>query len=100
MRTLVAPGGESLASVCDRVLQAVHVLAARHIGEQIVLVSHGGVLDVLYRAATGLDMLAPRTWSLSNASINRLLWTPQGLTLVGWADTAHLEDEWLDEAAA
>ena len=78
-------------------LQTTHALAARHTGEQIVLVAHGGVLDALYRAATGLSIDAPRTWTLGNASINRLLWTPQGLTLVGWADTAHLDDEWQDE---
>jgi D-serine deaminase-like pyridoxal phosphate-dependent protein len=48
-----------------------------------VLVAHGGVLDMLYRLATGLDLQAPRTWLVTNASINRLLWTPQGLTLAG-----------------
>ncbi len=94
------PGGESLASVRERVLQITYSLAERHIGEQIVLVSHGGVLDALYRAAIGLDLQAPRTWTLVNAGINRLLWTPQGLTMVGWSDTAHLEDEWLDETTA
>jgi hypothetical protein len=56
-----------------------------------VLVAHGGVLDVLYRIATGQDMQAPRTWQLGNAAINRLLWTPQGFSLVGWADTQHLD---------
>ena len=39
----------------------------------------------------------PRAWHLGNAAINRLLWTPDGLTLVGWGDTRHLEDETLDE---
>lgn len=94
------PGGESLTSVRNRVVQVTHALAQRHMGEQIVLVCHGGVLDALYRAATGLDMQAPRTWALVNASINRLLWTPQGLTIVGWSDTAHLEDAWLDHTTA
>jgi probable phosphoglycerate mutase len=66
-----------------------------------VLVAHGGVLDVLYRNATGQGLQAPRTWNLGNATINRLLWTPDGLTLVGWADTRHLEDdEALDETSA
>lgn len=94
------PGGESLICVRERVLQITHALAERHIGEQIVLVTHGGVLDALYRAATGLDLQAPRTWALVNAGINRLLWTPQGLIVVGWSDTAHLEDAWLDETTA
>lgn len=94
------PGGESLLAVRERVVQTVHRLAALHAGEQIVLVSHGGVMDVLYRAATGLDIGAPRTWTLGNASINRLLWTPQGLTMVGWADNSHLDDTWQDDATA
>lgn len=94
------PGGESLAAVRMRVLEVVDMLAARHAGEQIVLVSHGGIMDALYRAGAGLDMRAPRTWELGNASINRLLWTPEGMTVVGWSDTAHLEDEWTDEETA
>jgi len=72
-------------------------LAARHAGELIVLVAHGGVMDVLYRAATRQDLQAPRTWQLGNAAINRLLWTPQGLSLVGWGDVGHLVDDALDE---
>ncbi|MCY7306873.1 MAG: histidine phosphatase family protein [Rhodoferax sp.] len=94
------PQGESLAALQDRVLRTTNTLAACHLGQQIVLVAHGGVLDVLYRTAIGVDLRAPRAWDLGNASINRLLWTPQGLTLICWSDTAHLDDEWQDEATA
>jgi probable phosphoglycerate mutase len=92
-------GGESLVALSARVVEAAERLAARHPGEQIALVGHGGVMDVLYRAATRLDIQAPRTWALGNAAINRLLWTPEGFTLVGWADTQHLNDDALDDAA-
>ena len=92
------PGnGESLIALRERVLATVDELAARHVGEQIVLVAHGGVMDVLYRAATRLDMQAARTWQLPNTAVNRLLWTPEGLSLVGWADTTHLDGQSLDE---
>ncbi|MDB5929822.1 MAG: phosphoglycerate mutase [Polaromonas sp.] len=90
-------GGESLVALNQRVLEAAGRLAARHPGELIALVGHGGVMDVLYRAATRLPIQAPRTWTLGNAAINRLLWTPQGFSLVGWADTQHLEGESLDD---
>jgi len=90
-------GGESLLQTRERVLHTLHELAARHPGEQIVLVAHGGVMDQLYRAATGQELQAPRTWQLTNTAVNRLLWTPQGLSLVGWADTTHLDDASLDE---
>jgi probable phosphoglycerate mutase len=93
-------GGESLTQMRERVTRTLHELVARHAGEQIALVAHGGVMDQLYRLATGQDLQAPRTWQLGNTAVNRLLWTPEGLTLVGWADTSHLEDDSLDEISA
>lgn len=90
-------GGESLLQVRERITHTLHELAAQHPGQQIVLVAHGGVMDQLYRAATGQDLQAPRTWELANTAVNRLLWTPEGLSLVGWADTSHLDDSTLDE---
>ncbi|EJL76977.1 histidine phosphatase family protein [Variovorax sp. 2RAF20] len=83
-------GGESLLMFRDRVTGVAAELAARHPGELVVLVAHGGVMDVLYRAATRQELQAPRTWQLGNAAINRMLWTPEGFSLVGWSDTAHL----------
>jgi probable phosphoglycerate mutase len=91
-------GGETLERVHERVLGVLYELAARHVGQQIAIVAHGGVIDHFYRAATCLSLAAERTWSLGNAAINRLLWSPQGLTLVGWADTAHLDVSVLNEA--
>jgi probable phosphoglycerate mutase len=90
-------GGESLLDFRDRVVATTLALAARHAGEHIVLVAHGGVMDVLYRAATGQDLQAPRTWHLGNAALNRLLWHPEGLSLVGWGDVAHLQQSGRDE---
>lgn len=84
-------GGESLLTLRERVEQTFAELAARHLGEQIVVVAHGGVLDILYRAATRMDLQAPRTWALANASINRVLWSPEGPSLVGWGDVSHLQ---------
>lgn len=85
------PGGESLLVMRQRVSQTLNELACAHPGEQIVLLAHGGVMDQLYRLGTGQDLQAPRTWHLGNAAINRLLWTAEGLTLVGWGDVQHLE---------
>ncbi|VTU15933.1 histidine phosphatase family protein [Variovorax sp. RA8] len=91
-------GGESLLAFRQRVTGIAGQLAQRHPGELVVLVAHGGVMDVLYRAATRQELQAPRTWHLGNAAINRLLWTPQGFTLVGWGDVSHLDHGTLDEA--
>jgi probable phosphoglycerate mutase len=94
------PGGETPLQLRARIFDTVQALAAPHMGEQIVLVAHGGVMDMLYRLATQQEVGTPRTWELGNAAINRLLWTPDGLTLVGWSDTRHLEDSTLDETSA
>lgn len=91
-------GGESLLMLQARIAQAVTQAASAHIGGHIVLVAHGGVMDCLYRLATGQDVQAPRTWALPNAAINRLLWTPQGLSLVGWGDVQHLSSSARDES--
>lgn len=91
------PGGETLAAFYERSVAGITALAQRHPGEVIALVAHGGVLDCLYRAATRAELRAPRTWQLANAGINRVLYTPQGLALVGWADTGHLDAEVHDE---
>lgn len=85
------PEGESLLRLQARVLAAIATLAAAHLGGHIAIVSHGGVLDTLYRQATGLPLDAPRTWAIDNTSIHRMLWTPQHLRLLAWGDVGHLQ---------
>ena len=92
-------GGESLLMLEARVLSVAARLAVQHPGEQIALFAHGGVIDILYRAATRLDLQAARTWTLGNTAINRLLWSPEGFSLVGWADVQHLSEGTLDESS-
>lgn len=91
-------GAETLRDFAARCVAAAARIAARHPGQTIAIVTHGGVLDSLYRAAARVGLQSSRSWLLANAGINRLLHTPQGFTLVGWADTGHLEAAPLDEA--
>ena len=86
-----ARGGEVLRDFRERVVAAVHRLARRHAGQSIALVTHGGVLDLLYREAARVTLDAPRTWQLANAGINRLLHSDPGRVRVGWGDVGHLE---------
>jgi probable phosphoglycerate mutase len=97
-----SPGetGESLNVFYARCVSVASRLAALHPGQTIALVTHGGVMDCLYRAASRLDLQAARSWLLGNASINRLLYTPEGFTLVGWSDTGHLEHDAFDKSHA
>jgi len=86
-------GGESGQQLIDRVLQALADISARHAGETVALVTHGGVLDVVYRAARGLAWDAPREHQMLNASVNRLRASvaPLALTIVDWGDVSHLQ---------
>lgn len=94
------PGGERLADFYARSVGAAERLARQHAGRTIALVTHGGVLDCLYRAATRIELQAARTWVLGNAAINRLLHSPEGFVLIGWNDHQHLLDLAVDDASA
>ncbi|MFN9745063.1 MAG: histidine phosphatase family protein [Betaproteobacteria bacterium] len=85
-------GGESPEAFSARCVAAFTRLAQAHPGQTIAIVAHGGVLDCLYRAASGIGLQAPRTWQLTNAAINRMLYTGEGFRVVGWDDRRHLED--------
>lgn len=86
-------GGEALQDFHARSVAAVEALARRHRGQTVLVVSHGGVLDSLYRAATREALDAPRSWQVANAAVNRLLHSDEGFVLVGWDDRAHLDGD-------
>jgi probable phosphoglycerate mutase len=92
----VLPGGESLGQFAARALDCVARLAARHPGGQVLLVTHRGVLDAVYRRATGRALEARRDLEVPNAALNWIEIEGPRWTLLGWADRAHLTDA-LDE---
>lgn len=83
-------GGESLVVLRARVLAQMHRLVAKHAGQRIAAVTHGGVLDTIYRIATGLAPDAPRRFELNNASINRVGWDGERFSVLDWGDVSHL----------
>jgi len=95
------PGGESGIEFIGRVLEAMQQIALSYVGRTVAVVTHGGVLDVVYRNARALAWDAPREHLMLNASINRLQAQPEPLRLqiIDWADVAHLEQA-RDELAA
>jgi probable phosphoglycerate mutase len=85
------PGGESAAAFSARCLACLEEIAQRHYGEPVVVVTHGLVLDALYRAATGLDHRAARPVPLLNASLNVFRYRGgAGWLLERWGDVDHL----------
>lgn len=83
--------GESLVDFAARIVAAVERLAADHPGRTMLLVSHGGVLDICYRRATGRDLASARDFSIPNAALNWFEVGADGWRLLTWADRRHLE---------
>ena len=82
--------GESLRDFSARSIAVMSKIVAQHKGENILVFTHGGVLDKLYRFVTGLPLSAPRDFGIPNAGLNRIEVTPAGWRIRSWADVAHL----------
>jgi probable phosphoglycerate mutase len=90
--------GESLVTFAARVMAGLEAMATRHAGQHVLACTHGGVLDVAYRAATGRALHLPRDFGLPNAALNWLERDATGWRLVSWADCRHLAQS-LDEVS-
>lgn len=98
----VIPNGETLRQFHQRVTHSLQTVASDHPGQRVVVVTHGGAMDIIWRQATGTDLQAPRKALLLNASINRIGITakpPESTSpvpdtfhwsLVDWGNVDHL----------
>lgn len=84
------PGGESASGFWRRCLGCLAEIAGRHRGEEIVVVTHGLVLDALYRAAHNLAHGEPRPVPLINASVNLFGYGASAWSMTLWGDVTHL----------
>lgn len=89
-------GGESLVSFEKRIRDGLVELFRRHAGETVLVVTHGGVLDIAYRQATGKPLSSRRDFGLPNGGLNWLEGDTFGWRVIRWADVSHL-DVALDE---
>jgi probable phosphoglycerate mutase len=85
-------GGESIQQFALRVQHALDKIQERHAGKTILLVSHGGTLDMMYRIASKQALSSERVASVPNASLNWITHSKtNGWEVKKWADTRHLE---------
>jgi 2,3-bisphosphoglycerate-dependent phosphoglycerate mutase len=84
-------GGESLVEFHARVIDAVQRLVQQHAGARVAVMTHGGVLDMLWRSAKALPIAGLRECEIPNTGLNRLRWEAGRLVIERWADAAHLE---------
>ncbi len=68
----VIPNGESKMQVLDRTLEFFNELTKKHLSDRVLVVTHGGVINVLLRHILSIPQDAPRRFILPNAAINIL----------------------------
>ena len=89
--------GESLKALFARVTGKLAEIAAAHPGQNVVVVSHGGVLDIVNRFVRGSPLETPRDFLIPNAAINWIATVDGTWRLESWGETVHLQDGALDE---
>ncbi|NBU79647.1 MAG: histidine phosphatase family protein [Sphingomonadaceae bacterium] len=99
---MAAPGSaEPLQAMLERIEHCLFDLARVYADQSVVIVTHGGVLDLLYRRAMGRALTGPRDAPIPNAGLNWLdiEAEDQGLrwTMVAWGETEHLTGASRDE---
>ena len=89
--------GESLRAMYARVTAKLQEIAAAHPGEAVVVVLHGGVLDVINRFVRCHPLETPRDFLIPNAGLNWIACADGVWSIETWGDTRHLEAGALDE---
>jgi probable phosphoglycerate mutase len=82
--------GESMLTFAARVQNAVSEMTLRHRGQVIAAVTHAGVLDILYRQATGRPLHTPRDFAIPNCALNWFRFDERGAHLEAWDDHHYL----------
>jgi len=90
--------GESLTSFSERVEEAVHTLIKHHPNQTIAVVSHAGVLETIYRKATGRPLHTPRDFAIPNCALNWFYFDAHGWHLEAWDDHHHLSKVLMESA--
>lgn len=83
--------GERMLDFAARVTEGVDWMVRHHQGQTVCAVCHGGVLDFLYRKATGRPLSAPRDFVIPNCALNWFYFDEHGWHLEKWADRHHLD---------
>ena len=95
----VIPGGESAHQFYTRVVAALDRLGQRHRGEQIAVVTHGGVMTAIFNHILRLAINAPRRFSIPNTGYNLVSDAGDGWRIETIGDVSHLQNGALDDIA-
>ncbi len=84
------PQGESARQQVQRNISCLEEFAQKHSGEIIVVVTHGGVLNALFRHTLSIPLEAPRRFEFTNASLSVFYYKKGSWMLQTWGDISHL----------
>jgi probable phosphoglycerate mutase len=87
----VVPGGEGTAAFEARVGRALETLRQRHQSGRVVLVTHGGVIQVALLRVLGGSSNGLFSFTIQNTSLTVLQGSSQRLVVGRVNDTCHLE---------
>ena len=93
----VIPGGESMRQQVERNVAFLNELAQKHVGETIVVVTHGGVVSGFFRHTLAIPLDAPRRFEFVNAGINVFFREDENWMLLTWGDVSHLAPDGASE---
>jgi len=88
---VIPDGGESINQFSERVALSIQSLVLRHPHETVVVVTHGGVLDMVYRHMTNSLPESPMHTSVRNTGICSVMIGPDDWTQEFWNFAPHLE---------
>lgn len=87
------PRGESSRERVERTRSLLEEVAETHAGGTVLLVTHGGILDAVFRLVVGLPLETPRTFKIWNAGLNLISRTAGEPWMIElWGDTGSLVD--------
>ena len=84
------PGGECKADCYGRHTSFLKEKARELSGSHILIVSHGGFLDNLFRFIFDIPLGQKRSFSIVNSSVNRCACTDGSWELLSWGENGHL----------
>ncbi len=84
------PEGESRAVFHQRIKSSIEGISATHAGKRVLVVTHGGVLGVIYRWLNDLPVGSLKI-AIPNVGYNRISAGNDGWKIEIWGDTSHLD---------
>ena len=89
-------GGESRRTFSERVVAAIQEISIEHAGERVLVVTHGGVLGMIYRWIKAMPVESSASVPIPNVGYNVISREHDVWSVDCWADTSHLPVETMD----